>query len=332
MSLLRTALVASVVLLVTSCSSTSPTEPGIVTADGGMSLPSLCVEGCLDEDPAPNAAGYFLPGTENQAPYCADGSIDLDQDGLDDNCEFTLAALFAPLLSIGIGDYADRESRWAARWAGPNLVSIIYLLGYYQDNGTPGGNPCQVFYYACDPHPGDSEYIVLNVGYDDDTHHWSLREAVLSAHTWHVELDITGSDTVPRTVGNHHTGVGFEYPGRVGGFPRVWVADGKHANYPTKSYCDGHGGEAPGGIILSTDSCSNPRTEARVTVGTTLNVGSDSHRLADCVTANNPNHPAYALQIQECFWSTGRNFFGWFNFNNNTYSTEYGAILRAHGF
>lgn len=146
-------------------------------------------------------------------------------------------------------------------------------------------------------------------------------------------MSLTGklTDTIPKTVGNHHTGVGLTYPDKVGGFPRVWVADGKHANYPTQSYCDDHGGMIYG-VILSSDACSNPRSETRVTVGSTYNVGSDDNRLIDCVTSNNPNHPACSLQIEECFWSSGRNFFGWLNFNNNDFSSEYGGILRANGF
>ena len=338
MAIIRTALCLASLLVFTSCapptesSSTALVESKASLPDaGGGGIQPMCVEGCLEVDPAPSGRGYFLPGTENQPSYCADGSIDQDQDGLDDNCEYALALTFAPLLSFEIGDYVDRESRWAARWEGSNSVALMYLHSYYQDNGVPGGAFCQGFIDDCDPHPGDAEWVYLAVEYDGDTHHWYLKDAVLSAHTWHVEMATTGTDTVPRTIGNHHTGIGFEYPDRVAGYPRIYVADGKHANYPTQSYCDAHGGEWLG-IIAATDECTNPRSAVRATVLYNQNVGSDGHRLIDCVASQNPNHPAYSLQIQECYWSTGRHFFGWFNFNNNDYGEAYGDILRSAGF
>jgi hypothetical protein len=312
---------------------TSESIPASVIADSerGGNIGPMCVEGCLDPDPAPSARGYYLAGTVNTPSFCANGSIDRDRDALDDSCEYTLAHTFAPQLSFGYGDIVDREPRWAARWVDASSVGIVYLHSYWQDNGVPGGVICSGFQEKCDPHPGDAEWVFLVVEYDADLRHWYLKDAVLSAHDWHVEMTTTWPDTVPKTVGNHHTGVGFEWPDRVGGYPRIWIADGKHANYPTKRYCDDHGGMFLG-VIQKTDQCASPRYTERFSVDFNQNVGSDATRLIDCVTTQNPAHPAYAMQIQECYWSGSRHFYGWFNFSSSTLGSTYGSILRNLGF
>jgi hypothetical protein len=231
---------------------------GAALSSRGDSVMMRCVEGCLEPDPDSTAPGYFLPGLENQWTHCADGDVDGDLDGLDDGCEFTLALTFRPELSIVYFDYASREPRWAAEWlnsdAATRTVRIAYLLGYWIDPGDGGtsgilcglnplGNPCK-------GHIGDSEWIRLDVTYDEASQHWYLADAKYSAHTWHVDFDRhTKSGWL--YVSSSSDGGGpiwyprnyMEYPdGKIGGGPRAYVADNKHANYPTDSYCDGPGG------------------------------------------------------------------------------------------
>ncbi|HRP08564.1 MAG TPA: hypothetical protein PLL69_08750 [Gemmatimonadales bacterium] len=293
----------------------------------------MCVLGCLDPDPDPNAAGYFLPGYENQWTACADWSVDLDQDGLDDNCEYKLALTFAPQLSFLLGDDVSREPRWAARWAGQYAVGILYMPSYYQDGGVAGGSVCQIVSSACDPHIGDAEWIYLVVVYDPSSQHWALKGGLLSAHDWHVPMVTTAPDTVPASLPPGQAGVGFEWPDKVGGFPRIYVADGKHANYPTQQYCKDHGGRIPViGSITDSDECTTPRTLVRIEVPVNGNVGSSDVNLINCVTSGNPNHPAYTLQEDECYWTPGRRFHGWFHVDNGDFGGVYGDILRSRGF
>ncbi len=296
---------------------------------GGGPTP-MCVEGCLDPDPAPNAAGYYFPGTNRTPEGCTVGQ-DSDGDGLSNECEYFFALTFAPLMSFGLGDDVSREPHWAAMWSGSDSIAIMYMPAYYQDHGSPS-----IFCagFGCDPHNGDPEYILLVIHHDQDTRHWSVKRAYLSAHDWHVPMVTAPSDSTPSSIGLGQNGVGFGYPDRVGGYPKIHVSDSKHANYPTKSYCDSHGARAPyTGIITSSDQCSNPRAESRIEVGFTKNVGSDSNRLIDCVTSSNPFHPAYSAQQTECFWAANRKFFGWFVFEDpDSPVSVYGDILRDHQF
>lgn len=145
---------------------------------------------------------------------------DADHDGLDDDCEFALAAHFQPELVFGVEETApERIPFWAARPDGLRGVRIFYALSYLKDGGDPtlGG---------ISGHDGDSEFIVLRI------HHaqgniWVLDEGYLSAH-YDTFCDAGGWQ--PYTA--------FAYPGSLRGKPLVYVAEGKHANYVNLSDCD----------------------------------------------------------------------------------------------
>jgi hypothetical protein len=159
----------AVLMLVTlvACGAPAPSLPERSTQPlqsslSGFDVTPMCVEGCLDPDPEPEAVGYFLPGTRNQWLYCADGNADFDQDGLDDGCEYTLALTFAPELSFGLGDDVNREPRWAAQWLdgdpGSRTVRIAYLHSYWMDMGDGGtSSDLCIRFRLCKGHAGDSE-------------------------------------------------------------------------------------------------------------------------------------------------------------------------------
>lgn len=271
--------------------------------------------------------GYFLPGLENQWAHCADGDVDLDQDGLDDGCELTLALTFAPQMSFAVGDDVNREPRWAAQWLNGDsesyTVRIAYLHSYWMDmgdGGTSGGFACSIgfipiFGYPCDSgHAGDSEWIRLDVKYNFDTQHWYLADAKFSAHTWHVDFSLRSTDsslyvsTSSDGGGPNLTRNFIEYPGGRGGYPRAYAADRKHANYPTEAYCDGPG------VVGGADDCTHPRYLARLVVVPSTNIGSRLAPFLDCITTQRTDHPAYGLGRQECYWTNSPSpgqFRGW---------------------
>lgn len=180
---------------------------------------------------------------------------------------------------------------------------------------------------------GDAEWVFLVVVYDHDTPHWSTKGAVLSAHEWHVPMITVPGDTVPKSFPPGDAGIRFTWPDRVGGFPRLFVADGKHANYPTQQYCKDHGSMIPIiQVISDTDECTNPRSLVRLEVAPSANVGSSTVKLIDCVVSGNPSHPVYALQQDECYWTPGRRFHGWYYVTNGNFGGVYGDVLLSFGF
>jgi hypothetical protein len=300
----------------------------------------MCVEGCLDPDPDPAAPGYFFPGTRNQWTFCADGNADFDLDGLDDSCEYLLAHEFRPELSIVYSDYAFREPRWAAQWLdndpASKTVRIAYLVGYWLDMGDGGTSEtlCGLNPFAnpCSGHLGDSEWVLLDVKYDPVSKHWYLFDAKYSAHTWHVGFDRSSSTGLlyvsrgsdgggPHLLRNY-----MEFPdGKIGGYPRSYVADGKHANYPTDGYCDGPGG------VGGADECNGPRFLERLQVSIDGNIGSRHAQLIDCVPSQLSSHPQYGSGELECYWINSASFLGWFAPRLGAgSSTAYGEILAQH--
>lgn len=181
----------------------------------------------------------------------------------------------------------------------------------------------------CNGHAGDSEFILLDVSYNATTKHWFLADAKYSAHTWHVDFAQRASDSAlyvdPSSDGG---GSGYprnylEYPdGKVGGYPRAWVANRKHANYPTQAYCDGPGG------LGGADECYLPRYLTRLEVAASANIGSRTSPFINCVPTSRTDHPAYGQGVQECYWSMGATFTGWFNTSDG--GLPYGALLATH--
>ncbi len=233
-----------------------------------------CVSGCTEGDPSPTAPGIYLT-TAVTAVTCFNGSqTDADGDGVSDRCERDIAAAFAPELRYYNYDEVGREPHWAARKSGTNHVYVVYLLSYYRDAGNTSFG-CGVPFHdpSCDGHNGDSENIRLDLYYNSSTQHWLLDNAAYSAHTSFNNF-VRGTGAYPTAL---------EYPAKLGGYPRAYVSQGKHANYGSQSSCNGGG-------FLSSDDCRLVNTSVRLYAGSNVNIGSRaSHTLLqDCMTSSNP--------------------------------------------
>jgi len=319
--------------LLVGCQDVSPVGPN--PPANAKAITPDCYEGCSDPDPDPEAPGYFIAGAMYQYDGCTETDYDADQDGLDDYCEIALANLFRPALSVYEYDQVGREPRFAAEklpWGG---VRIIYLLGYYYDVGNMSGsrNFCETAIASplnwltlgwlgeeletCRGHIGDSEWILLDLGFDSTSKHWVLEKATLSAHE-STPTYYPGSAGYPTAL---------SYPEKAGGYPLIWVADGKHANYPTQSACNA------GGTIAS-DNCRSNRTVERLTFppGGSGNIGSWAVKFVDCVGTTNTSHPALAVTggatREECYF-TGSSFRGWYGTGYSGSSDPYSTMLET---
>lgn len=301
--------------------------------------------GGFASDPNPPAPGYWM-GTTVTPSTCISptgaGINDADYDGLSDYCESLLALKFRPALTVSAYDCdAGMEPYWAAK-VFPNqgnVVRLIYLFSYYRDCGAPdsfsltctaqqfAGNLGTLvgllpdFYVGpipissedlCAGHQGDSEFMIEDLKYDAANQHWYVARAFFSAH-W-------------RTDGDHSrwtSTAGLEYPEKYAGYPRDWVAEGKHANYPTRDACSNHGGYA--------DTCnSNPNGGAQIRGGQNYNVGSVQHPFINqqaCVTGGKlvAYYPdQYGI---ECYWKPADTFAGWSPYPMATDATPYYSVL-----
>lgn len=284
-----------------------------------------------------NAVGVFMPGYENQWTACADWSIDVDQDGLDDNCEYKIAYEFRPLMSFLIGDEVRREPRWAAEWLNGDpstkTIRVAYLHAYWMDMGDAGTSftMCTLlgftFSQSCHGHAGDSEFIRPDVKYNDVTQHWFVAGALYSAHTNNVHFTFQSDSTLRQSSPScSGAGCSISYPsGKIGHYPLAFASDWKHANYPSDASCDAGG---PGGA----DDCSTPRNQERLEVVTNRNIGSRAYPSSPaCVPTTRADHPNYGGPYTECFWSSAGTFNGWFYVAPGGYAADpYGPRLYAY--
>jgi hypothetical protein len=193
-------------------------------------------------------------------------------------------------------------------------VLINYLIGYYRDEGAYCDTDVIGQYFGCPGHNGDSENIALRLQYNPSTQHWLLAQADYSAHG--------GYNTYYRP--SNYPCAAVQYPVRTCGYPRVFVAVGKHANYGSDTECDNG--------AFGMDDCISDTT-ARVTSSVLLNIGSRAHPFVDCVASNNTYHPNYysTPRRQECYW-TERNFQGWWDQPAGSIVTSYNRKLADFGF
>jgi hypothetical protein len=279
----------------------------------------MCQAGCVGPgpDPSPNSPGEWL-GEDFSDDVCIGGSTDLDGDELGDLCELRLAEAFAPEMVTwsrhdgGTAEDIGGERYWAARYVNEispfaGMVMLVYMPAYYHDLGDPES--------GLTAHPGDSEIIVLYVRYNAATQHWVLKAAHLSHHTTY---GYEGSNFT-----NPNSSASMEYSGRAGGYPRVWVAKFKHANYSTRSNCTSGGF---GGL----DHCDTYQYSAkwRFPVYSHHNVGSYSTQFLNCVQAEfrTGDHA-------ECMWATTGKFRGWlYHPDPQAGGTQHGSKLQEFGF
>lgn len=303
----------------------------------------MCQLGCVDPDPEPDGAGIFL-GEAITAQYClGSGGTDLDGDGLRDFCEKLLSQAFAPELRYSIDDDIRGEPYWAARKVNNNTVRIAYLFSYYQDFGAINPTACRaevtsfiwVFFgvpavfgldpdEVCNPHNGDSEYVVFDVYYEGESGHWVLGDAWYARHNWVRHFYRTGGAAPDELT----------YPANYGGYPVVWVARRKHASYESQSACD-EGGPLIAGIITPPeDACDGTYLSKRLPWSNYWNLGSTAHHLngLDCVQSRDPTYEYSGQGRQECYWSV-QSFRGWVpNSIGGGQAGKYGEILMPHGF
>ena len=258
-------------------------------------------------DPAPQAPGIFL-GPAVTAAVCFNGSqLDTDVDGIADVCENALALNFAPQLAYSSSDRVFREMKWVARPLGGGRARVAYLLSYYFDDGLPG---CPFGPILCGGHYGDSEDIVLDLYYNAGTQHWVLHQAMYSVHGNYY--------TYPRTLTAFP--ITLYYPGKPGGYPRVYVSFRKHANYGSDQECDAG--------VFTTDDCK-ANTFLQLIPTAAKNIGSRaSHTSAqDCMASTNPLYSGNG--VTECYW-TNRSFGGWQG--KTPKASAYSPKLSALGF
>lgn len=280
---------------------------------------------CLPEDqnpnpdPCPECAGIYLGQYTLTQCTLTELNSDSDADGLTDMCEYELAKGFAPLLSTSPFDQdLSRESYWAAAPGGGADARIIYLLGYHFDNGNMHNCPAQDTHwtYLCDPHLGDSEFIVVYVNYVSGR--WRLSSMYTSAH-WNT----------PAGSSSNTSSLDASFPAGLLRHPRVYVALDKHANYPSRASCNS-------GAFL-TDDCEQNQDDERVTVEYMRNVGSETVQRIDRVASitGSPVFPGH-----EYFWTRGYGFCGWRVADDAPRHSsvcvgsggEYGYVLRYFGF
>ncbi|MEP6591313.1 MAG: hypothetical protein ABJC19_09020 [Gemmatimonadota bacterium] len=231
-------------------------------------------------------------------------------------------------------DQVGRDTRWFAHPLVNGKIRLGYLIGYYYDVGNvcDSRNNCEngltipvvgfldwIFgggISSCRGHLGDSEWITLDLRYDGSSHHWVLSEATLSAHN---------------SPSSHNEGVGgyptdLEYPVKDGWYPRIYVSDGKHANYQSDDACDA------GGTLSADDCWNNSRYTERLNVmASGGNIGNWTHQLVNGVTSVNPNHPAIVYgpgYTRTEYYFTSQSFCGWYP-GAGLCATGYAEILSS---
>ena len=259
----------------------------------------------------------------------AEPSVDEDGDRLDDGCELALARAFAPELVVDPTEClwlaGARPARlaggylFAARPLGDGAVRIAYLPAYARDCGWDG-TLCRLRPGGCGVHAGDSELIVLDVARSAGrSAEWSLVGAFLSAHC--------GGRSAGRCrwFGGAELDRFARVEGAARGGPRIWVARGKHAHYPSARACDrGHWGY---------DSCDRNSAVVRFpVVSAAQNIGSRAHPLPapdGCLAASALLLGPAGLDptARECVWDASRPFRGWQSDSRGPGPTSYGRSL-----
>lgn len=285
----------------------APERPLLMTYEGCLLTPgcgggadgsvvSTGIEPALEypPDPSPNADGVWIGfgATDCYVNHGAANAIDVDGDWLRDDCEYRLAREFAPLLQMSVSDgCSNGEPYWAATYFDDpygigwgQFVRIAYMLGYYRDCGDLDG------------HQGDSEFIMIQVGYNGATQHWEMMKGYLSAHS--------GSFFAASVTFKSYAAFEFTGPNRA--YPRVWVSRNKHANYPSHSSCENGGVGMP--LVGGTDVCPDNFPAGRLRVWESHNVGGRNFAWVGCTISQNSD--LAWNDRDECFWSRIR-FTGW---------------------
>jgi hypothetical protein len=264
------------------------------------------------------------------AVRCAMGGADADEDGLADSCELDFARAFAPMMvtaSEGCNwDTSVEPARlggeylFAVQEMAVNHVRIAYLPAYYRDCGWQGIK-CWLPFVDCAPHDGDSEAVIIDVVRGGSTSRWHLDAVFLSAHCF-------GHGTDCRWYRGAELDR-FEWVDAPRGVPVVWVAEGRQANYPSRSACDaGHS---------TIDTCDRNAMLYRFPIrGSIQNIGSRARPRGSpggCFSAAavGSQSAVPVPGVEECFWSDSERFGGWQRRDGNEGSTPYARYLVETG-
>lgn len=247
----------------------------------------------------------------------ADESQDHDRDGVYDYCENELAQAFSPQMQYTSDDcnYSNEPYHSVKYLISPidnhPVIQIFYAISYHYDCGSPRPD---CFISACDPHYGDSEFVVAEVSTEGstDSRYWTLRFVTLSAH-YGTRFNSTG------TYAGSDVSYGYM---NVYAAPLVWVSEGKHGNYRSQGVCDA-GAEYY-------DNCDRPGARAQLDVRPEANLGSYDHQY----NAYTVSRVGGQYTGTEHMWSTSLadGFLGWYPRAYGTGETPYGILLRNYGY
>jgi hypothetical protein len=211
------------------------------------------------------------------------------------------------------------DDKWDTAGA---VVRIAYLPAYYVDCGVRHDflSSCLVAPIfapgSCDPHTGDSEFILVDVAYVDSSAHWVTQQVFLSAHC--------GADGDDDCRWWHRAWFAW-LDGKRYGAPIVWVAGAKHANYYSQSKCNSGG-------AMKMDTCEYSNVSRRFPVlFTQQNIGSRATPLRDCAGPFWGSEETSSEAI-ECMWNTTTvsRFNGWQSSAIGPAATLYGSHLSQY--
>jgi hypothetical protein len=261
---------------------------------------------------------------------CASPTVDRDLDGLDDVCELDLARTLAPMLVVDRRDCSWNGSRLAGGYffavqkaADVGAIRIAYLPAYFRDCGW-NGVVCTTRGPGCSAHAGDSELIAVEARADGAADRWRADAVFMSAHCF------------GRSAGRCRWYIGdrlrhLAWARNPRGAPRIWVAKGKHGNYPSPRECDsGH---------WYYDSCDRNDVAYRFPIVTSAqNIGNRFRPLPDglrrgCIAAEELPVPDSRADggTRECLWDIATRFRGWQR-GSHQGATSYARVLANAGF
>lgn len=274
---------------------------------------------------SPTATAGGIP-----ASACDGVAADADVDGLSDRCELMMARAFAPVLVADARDclWEPEPSSGGPRLRGAYLfaaqrvagdtVRLAYLPAYTYDCGW-SGRARALRLGRTSAHAGDSELVAVDLVARDGA--WRVSGVFYSSHClgrsagrcrWYRRAALSAVD----------------WDGSAARPPRVWVALGKHAHYPTRAACErGHWGQE------RCASAGDARTYRFPVLSERQNVGSRTRPAfgpGGCIRANDlpipiGEAPAAAM---ECVWDDTRPFLGWQREARGRPPTPYGRLLR----
>ena len=202
-------------------------------------------------------------------------------------------------------------------WGEVCPLGPAYLPAYARDCGWDGAK-CWLPFVDCASHDGDSETIVVEVR-RGAAGRWVTEAVFLSAHCfgrlgedcrWYAAADLAVFDWAD---------------GMRRGAPLVWVAEGRHANYPGRAACDrGH---------MHVDTCDRNRLGYRFPiVSMAQNIGSRTRPVGGaggCVGAAAAGWRSTRVDPDavECFWYPAAPFHGWQRTPAGAGATAYARYL-----